>query len=292
MTEAPPQTLSSFIEKKLAIIVDEKGQLEDVCRLHHRECQRKLTTIVDSIGQKDINDIRQLLNIPQEDRLISQEEITELHRIEKKIKQDKLDYEQELLKSEILSKKAVCATVFLFFTFFQMFGFPHIAVLWFTYLKKNVPFLIRFLTGGLGSMVYVAIYLRFLYRFSTPKASHPIEDDDDDEWQDTMTATELTFRRKAIVDTLANETKSLRQLRQQNRTWKVDENLSELLNITYFTIYSILNIGLSIRFPAALHIIDAILFGLLSVFFICLTRSNNQNSLVRKNKFLSLIFVD
>lgn len=149
----------------------------------------------------DLNGICELFDIVQEERLVSDEEVQELKNVEKKTLENQNEYKKE---TENMSEK-------LKFSIWYCLLFPlplFLSVVIYGFIPKfiYVPGLVLLLNCWPFKLVAVVILFRLYglnlgFEFGTPKPDHQPEMlEDDDDWQDSMTSTELQYRQEDIVE--------------------------------------------------------------------------------------------
>ncbi|CAL2037854.1 unnamed protein product [Caenorhabditis brenneri] len=152
----------------------------------------KLDALGAGLKKADLDVIRELLSVYQEDRVLSQEEIDEWIESERKILVDQSDYKNE---SEKIVERGKCACWFcLFFTLL-------ILICFYKAVSPEYDFYLKLLFRWPIHFVAILIHCLHLY-ISTRRVSKPVQvlEDVNDDWKDSMTSTELQCRQKALVN--------------------------------------------------------------------------------------------
>ncbi|CAL2037851.1 unnamed protein product [Caenorhabditis brenneri] len=162
---------------------------------------RKLDALGSDPKKDDLEALNKLLNTVPPERVVSDEEVQELKSLEKKTLKN-----QEMFKKEMEDRKKRGK----FSIFFCLsFPLPFILslIIYFNYPEFELVADFIILLGFWPVKSVAIVILFYFYRFdlglklSTPKTVQPEEfENEDDDWQDTMTSTELHFRQKALVD--------------------------------------------------------------------------------------------
>ncbi|EGT45802.1 hypothetical protein CAEBREN_17116 [Caenorhabditis brenneri] len=164
---------------------------------------RKLNTLGSNPTKSDLDFINELINEPvqEEERVVPHEEVQEWKKLEKKALNDQNSYKKE---TKIMTKTE---------KYLIRFSFSLLLLVCFCW--KILPYMLEddensedpmlLLLSWPIDFIAVAIYIFCLYG-SNLGALKPVKhqvlenEDDDDDWQDSMTSTELLSMQKVLVN--------------------------------------------------------------------------------------------
>ncbi|EGT45833.1 hypothetical protein CAEBREN_22009 [Caenorhabditis brenneri] len=255
---------------------------------------RKFYDLFGEPGEDELNSIRELLNVVQEERVATDEEVQGLKKLEKKVLEDQNNYKKDTEHSIIKAKNSV-DLIFLLTLLVFVCG----------YISKLTRF--RVVVYWPIDLIVVAIYLYSLYgswlgsKLGICKnvESEVLENEDDNDWQDSMTSTELLSRQKALVNGWEQVQKERKELLKPN-FWPF---IARFLNMVYFglRVYAIhrvekepsLFVSSFFTEPTSLDVQCILSIVLVIYFFIDFLVENDrmQNLILQILGFIILLFI-
>ncbi|CAL2037848.1 unnamed protein product [Caenorhabditis brenneri] len=163
---------------------------------------RKLDNLSEVPRKSDLEVIRELLDVDQEERVVSDKEVQRLKNLEKKTYANQNKYK----KLEEQVKKSEKCSVFFFLFYILPLMLCH-AVFKRILDEDSRKIVFKVLSCWLINLIAVVIYLYQLYgshlglRFGSSKpVEHNVFDNEGCYWQGSMTSTELKSKQKTIVN--------------------------------------------------------------------------------------------
>ncbi|CAL2037853.1 unnamed protein product [Caenorhabditis brenneri] len=188
---------------------------------------RKFYDLYGEPGEDELNSIRELLNVVQEERVATDEEVQGLKKLEKKVLENQDNYKKDTEHSIIKAKNSVRLISVLILLVFVC-----------GYIGKLARF--RVVVYWPIDLIVVAIYLYSLYGswlgfkvgICKTAETEVLENEDDNDWQDSMTSTEIHSRQKALVNGWEQVQKERKELLKPN-VWPF---IARFLNLVYFAL--------------------------------------------------------
>ncbi|CAL2037845.1 unnamed protein product [Caenorhabditis brenneri] len=164
----------------------------------------------------DLTSTRELLEIvPEEYRFASEKEVQELRKVMEKY-DNKLETSDDYLM--YLKTRQLSNLVLFIWTLFLI-----------TY--QNLGWMV----SGWAYSVYVSIYVG-LFALTEPVTAQNTEEEDEDDWEESMTSQELTAWQRAILMACTHESGVLTEVYRHSRMFWVQSLFVDTILLTYFLI--------------------------------------------------------
>ncbi|EGT45727.1 hypothetical protein CAEBREN_07080 [Caenorhabditis brenneri] len=226
----------------------------------------------------DLTNVRDLLEIvPEEYRFASEKEVQELRKVMEKY-DNKLETSDDQLT---YLKKRQLANLALFIWTLFLIAHPNLG----------------WMTSGWAYLVYVSIYVG-LFALTEPVTAQNAEEEDEDDWEESMTSEEMKSWQRAILLACTHESGILTEVYRHSRMLWVQSLFVDTILITYFLIRTAACFFVSIPHRNLwIHAEGSAFYVLCAVFFLFVVHNPLAKGLAGKmhricNYFLMLGVMD